>query len=266
MAIGGNWNKSPKTNICFPPKGFSLLFITFSIRSILSNISARTIDISSITIVSTLFKINLLVLLSRIVSGEISSTCKSSRFEYPKAECKVAPPILMAAIPVGASLTRFFFVNLSNISNRKLLPVPAFPVINIFSDKSFIRWNASICSSSRTPNPVPLGTLSPSPTTSAAVTRVLSSSCSFISCTSTPDDVDPTIVCFGSLVCCISSSAFCIKASRSSSSSSSFNCIESSRIPVKNSNFFFNSLLSSRTFCNAIARLPNFSEKSSLLC
>ena len=45
-----------------------------------------------------------------------------------KKECKVTPPAFMAAIPVGASTTYFFFVWLQIYFKKVDLPVPAFPV------------------------------------------------------------------------------------------------------------------------------------------
>ena len=42
--------------------------------------------------------------------------------------CRVLPPALMAAIPVGASTTNFFLVIWHTCFRKVDLPVPAFPV------------------------------------------------------------------------------------------------------------------------------------------
>ena len=47
-----------------------------------------------------------------------------------KKLCKVLPPALMAAMPVGANTTYFFFVCWQMYFKNVDLPVPAFPVRN----------------------------------------------------------------------------------------------------------------------------------------
>ena len=51
-----------------------------------------------------------------------------------KNECRVTPPALMAATPVGATTTRFFGQLFFNSFRKVVLPVPAFPVIKTEHD------------------------------------------------------------------------------------------------------------------------------------
>ena len=100
-----------------------------------SMISTRTIDISSIMISSAsvmIFRFSFGYLKNskmrpcdKLRSGSSGSIGRKGNL---KKECSVTPPALIAAIPVGASTTCFFFVCLQIYRKKVDLPVPAFPV------------------------------------------------------------------------------------------------------------------------------------------
>ena len=81
-------------------------------------ISARTIDISSMIINSSSrnnFSVTPLYFsVFRILRGEYRESFGSRGWKGSlKKECMVCPPALMAAMPVGARITYFFFVFLA---------------------------------------------------------------------------------------------------------------------------------------------------------
>ena len=100
-----------------------------------SIISALTIDISSMIMSSTslislqcsLLYFRVSLILPPMNLG--SSGTKGWKGSLKKL-CIVLPPALMAAIPVGASTTYFFFVFLQTYLRKVDFPVPAFPVRN----------------------------------------------------------------------------------------------------------------------------------------
>ena len=98
--------------------------------------SARTIDISSITISSISFRsfmnVRLYFMRSRMRRGvaKSGSSGSSGLNGSLKNECRVTPPAFTAAMPVGARMTCRFFV-FPHIWRRNVdLPVPALPVRN----------------------------------------------------------------------------------------------------------------------------------------
>ncbi len=125
---------SPTSRSCLPPKG-SRIFLQYMRRtlSIKSIMSALTILISSIMISSISLSRRHWSLLYfsdlRMLRGLYLVSFGSKGWNGNlKKLCSVQPPALIAAMPVGASMTCFFFV-LADMYRRKVdLPVPAFPV------------------------------------------------------------------------------------------------------------------------------------------
>ena len=102
-----------------------------------SMMSARTIEISSIMISSTsvrIFRCSLLYLkkskIRPFLVAKSGSSGRIGRKGSRKKECRVTPPALIAAIPVGASTTYFFLVFWQMYFRNVDFPVPALPVRN----------------------------------------------------------------------------------------------------------------------------------------
>ena len=100
---------SPITIICLPPKGFSLPIIDRNLTSTASKRSARTIEISSMMIVSSFFTMSLSLLEVFFNCGLVGSKNHIGKL---KKLCIVEPPILIAATPVGASNTNSLLLSL----------------------------------------------------------------------------------------------------------------------------------------------------------
>src|SRR5665213_1929864 len=153
-ATGGNWYKSPMHNNCTPPKGTSCLLRTdLKIVSIASIVSQRTMLISSITNSSLLRRIscrrftNFIFPSNSLLLAEVGKNGLKGNWNKL---CKVTPPALIAATPVGAA-TIIFLEQFSFKYFRKVVfPVPALPVRKIFSlvsvTKRYARSNISLCS------------------------------------------------------------------------------------------------------------------------
>ena len=86
-----------------------------------SSMSARTIEISSITTVST-------ARTTRALGRRRTSCASIRRGGSLKKEWMVCPPAFIAATPVGATITALSPASLRNLRSSVVLPVPARPV------------------------------------------------------------------------------------------------------------------------------------------
>jgi len=137
--IGGNWWRSHTMIICTQPNGIKFCLVRRRNWSIQSIISALTIDISSITSVSSsVYTSSLTYLIASL--GTLSSVTVIGKW---KNEWIVCPPIWSADTPVGASTARDFSVCLKKWRSKVDFPVPAFHVKKICSWVSFMRFSAS---------------------------------------------------------------------------------------------------------------------------
>ena len=139
---------SPTSKSCLPPNG-SLMFrqYTRSTLSMKSMMSARTILISSMMMSSTsriiLIFSELYFNVFRMLRTEYILSLGSRGWKGSlKKLCRVLPPALMAAMPVGAR-TMCFFLVLAAMYRRKVdLPVPAFPVRKSERRVNCMIWSA----------------------------------------------------------------------------------------------------------------------------
>lgn len=134
LITGSSWNTSPNSKTCFPPNGSRRLRLyTRRIRSTASIISARTIDISSIMTNSTCsnsFRWGLVYLKNSWIRPRCRLRLGSSGSNGWKGSlkklCKVLPPALMAAMPVGASTICFSWCSCRYTSGKSIYPSPLF--------------------------------------------------------------------------------------------------------------------------------------------
>mmetsp|Transcript_16852 Transcript_16852/g.37416 ORF Transcript_16852/g.37416 Transcript_16852/m.37416 type:complete len:236 (-) Transcript_16852:855-1562(-) len=100
MLTGGNCIKSPTTTTCIPPKGQSFSWILRAIPSNNSNRSLSSMDISSI--ISTLHLDHLSTAAADFMTLFIRTAGSPLPNPIPANLCSVWPPMLIAAMPVGA--------------------------------------------------------------------------------------------------------------------------------------------------------------------
>ena len=106
-----------------PPKGRFDARFNFRLLSMASSMSERTIEISSMIIVSIAFT-------RRVERRRLMSVGSIRRGGNLKKEWIVCPPAFIAATPVGASTMAFSPAPARNLRNIVVLPVPARPVRN----------------------------------------------------------------------------------------------------------------------------------------